>query len=125
MKMRDLLNIALPFKRSSGEPEMAMHRELMAWTANPGKTLRAVNGKELYGLPCARCGVYYAAELPSCPVCNSTERTPPVLKPVWPIHVPRPEPGAPAQEKILAGLALINRELLATPTQGMTMARAT
>jgi hypothetical protein len=129
MKMRDLLNIAMPFKRSPREPGMVMHRELMGWTGNPdpasGKTLRAVNGKELYGLPCARCGVYYAAELPSCPVCNSTERTPPVLKPVWPIHVPRPQPGVPAQEKILAGLAVINQELLATPSPGMTMARAT
>jgi hypothetical protein len=28
----------------------------------------------------------------------------------------------PAQEKILAGLAVINQELLATPSPGMTMA---
>ena len=59
------------------------------------------------------------------PGVQSTERTPPVLKPVWPIHVPRPQPEVPAQEKILAGLAVINQELLATPSPGMTMARAT
>ena len=28
----------------------------------------------LYGLPCARCKAYYAAELTACPVCKSTER---------------------------------------------------
>ena len=28
----------------------------------------------LYGLPCARCKAYYAADLTACPVCKSTER---------------------------------------------------
>lgn len=31
-----------------------------------------------YGLPCAQCRQYYPAELSSCPVCNSSERVPPI-----------------------------------------------
>lgn len=27
-----------------------------------------------YGLPCAQCKTYYAADLPSCPVCKSPQR---------------------------------------------------
>ena len=27
-----------------------------------------------YGLPCANCKTYYAADLPACPVCNSPQR---------------------------------------------------
>jgi len=27
-----------------------------------------------YGLPCAKCMTYYAAELAACPICNSSER---------------------------------------------------
>jgi hypothetical protein len=30
--------------------------------------------KVLYGLPCARCKIYYAADLTSCPVCQCRER---------------------------------------------------
>jgi hypothetical protein len=32
--------------------------------------------KVLYGLPCAQCKVYYAADLTSCPVRQSRERVP-------------------------------------------------
>ena len=31
-----------------------------------------------YGLPCADCRVYYAAELVACPICNCTERISPI-----------------------------------------------
>jgi uncharacterized OB-fold protein len=34
----------------------------------------------LYGLPCAHCGSYYAADLQSCPICHSPERVPAVPK---------------------------------------------
>lgn len=27
-----------------------------------------------YGLPCAKCKTYYAADLPSCPICKSPQR---------------------------------------------------
>jgi hypothetical protein len=32
--------------------------------------------KMLYGLPCAQCKAYYAADLTSCPVCQCRERVP-------------------------------------------------
>lgn len=31
-----------------------------------------------YGLPCANCRAYYPAALTVCPVCQCTERVPPV-----------------------------------------------
>jgi hypothetical protein len=31
-----------------------------------------------YGLPCANCRLYYAAELTACPICNCGDRIPPV-----------------------------------------------
>jgi hypothetical protein len=31
-----------------------------------------------YGLPCADCRLYYAAELTACPICNCTERISPI-----------------------------------------------
>jgi len=33
-----------------------------------------------YGLPCAKCHTYYAADLPVCPVCQSPERVSPMPK---------------------------------------------
>ena len=30
----------------------------------------------LYGLPCANCRLYYAAELAVCPICSCGDRTP-------------------------------------------------
>jgi hypothetical protein len=30
-----------------------------------------------YGLPCARCKTYYAADLPQCPICKTAERVSP------------------------------------------------
>jgi hypothetical protein len=35
----------------------------------------------LYGLPCADCRAYYAANLEACPVCSSVERVAPPPKP--------------------------------------------
>jgi hypothetical protein len=32
----------------------------------------------LYGLPCAKCGTYYAADLQSCPICRCADRVPAV-----------------------------------------------
>lgn len=107
MKMRNLLTIAMPF---IGETPRAESPH-----SPSGKTQRtAPAGKVLYGLPCARCGVYYAAELTSCPVCNSRERTFPLPKPVrWPVSGPRPE-ADPLPGENMAGLAMINRDLFAS-----------
>jgi hypothetical protein len=33
-----------------------------------------------YGMPCAKCKTYYAADLRSCPVCNTCERMSPALE---------------------------------------------
>ena len=33
--------------------------------------------RNFYGLPCAKCKTYYAAELPACPVCHASERVSP------------------------------------------------
>jgi hypothetical protein len=33
-----------------------------------------------YGLPCAKCRTYYAADLTACPVCKSTERVSPLIQ---------------------------------------------
>ena len=35
-----------------------------------------------YGLPCAKCKTYYAADLPVCPVCQAKERVSPVVSSV-------------------------------------------
>jgi hypothetical protein len=32
-----------------------------------------------YGLPCAKCKTYYAADLTACPVCKNTERVSPTV----------------------------------------------
>jgi hypothetical protein len=44
-----------------------------------------------YGLPCAKCHTYYAADLTACPVCKSTERVSPTVADI-------PNPVAPAEE---------------------------
>ena len=33
--------------------------------------------RSAYGLPCAKCGMYYEASLPQCPICKSAERVAP------------------------------------------------
>src|SRR5438132_13598014 len=35
-----------------------------------------------YGLPCAKCRTYYAADLKACPVCKSPQRVSPLGAPV-------------------------------------------
>lgn len=42
-----------------------------------------------YGLPCAKCKTYYAANLTTCPVCKTSERvtaTVPRVRTVTPTH---------------------------------------
>jgi hypothetical protein len=41
--------------------------------AAPEETSR----RSAYGLPCAKCGMYYEAALPACPICKSPERVAP------------------------------------------------
>src|SRR5579872_2829085 len=45
-----------------------------------------------YGLPCAKCKTYYAANLTVCPVCRSGERVSPVIQEMAVAAVEEPEP---------------------------------
>lgn len=78
-------------------------------TANPG----AMDEPEFagpkrvgYGLPCARCKTYYAADLKSCPVCKATDRVAAVSaiktnKPVADEKVPDPDTLEAERERFL------------------------
>jgi len=113
MNMRRLLNIAMPFMRQFGEVAIVMNGVAAA---------QAGHGKGLYGLPCARCGLYYAADLAVCPVCNSMERVFPKLKsPAWPASVPPQKAAEVPRGENLRVLATINRQLLARQVQTFTI----
>lgn len=46
-----------------------------------------------YGLPCAKCRLYYPADLDACPTCHTTERVSPVVSAVPPkLTQPDPDP---------------------------------
>jgi hypothetical protein len=48
----------------------------------PGlESARKISG---YGLPCAKCHLYYSADLDVCPTCKHNERVPPVVAQVPP-----------------------------------------
>jgi hypothetical protein len=44
-----------------------------------------------YGLPCAKCRTYYAADQAVCPVCKATERVSNALSPVTAVNEPAPK----------------------------------
>lgn len=51
------------------------------------KAVLALSGQSLprpvgYGLPCAKCRTYYAADLKACPICKTAERVVPILSPI-------------------------------------------
>jgi hypothetical protein len=80
-----------------------------------------VNNAELgpkqigYGLPCANCKTYYAADLNSCPVCHSPQRVSP-LKPLATIapseQLPDPKQLEEERERFLNDF---NAQVVATP----------
>jgi len=45
-----------------------------------------------YGLPCAKCHLYYPGNLDACPICHSPERVAPVVSTLPPPTQPAPEP---------------------------------
>jgi len=49
--------------------------------AAPGEALHKSSG---YGMPCAKCHLYYPANLDICPTCNTKERVLPNVVPVIP-----------------------------------------
>src|SRR5277367_3020115 len=55
-----------------------------------------------YGLPCAKCKTYFAANLTACPVCKNTERVSPtaVLVPAIPVSAEElPDPQLLEEER--------------------------
>lgn len=57
--------------------------------AAPGEAVRKSSG---YGLPCAKCHLYYPANLDICPTCNSKERVSPNVVPAHPKSQAAAEP---------------------------------
>src|SRR5208337_4590307 len=55
-----------------------------------------------YGLPCAKCRTYYAADLKVCPVCKTGERMSPVVRAI--------RNAASANEQRLADPAALEQE---------------
>ena len=64
--------------------------------ASPGEALHKSSG---YGLPCAKCRLYYSANLDICPTCNTQERVSPSVVPVVPKSQAAAEP-APDSEVV-------------------------
>lgn len=52
-----------------------------------------------YGLPCAKCRTYYAADLKACPVCQSVERVSPTAKASSAPAGSLPDPAALEEER--------------------------
>jgi hypothetical protein len=68
-----------------------------------------------YGLPCAKCKTYYAADLAICPVCKNPQRVSPVepLTTVAPAeHLPDPEQLEQERERFLREF---NAQVMAAP----------
>jgi hypothetical protein len=53
------------------------HKDVTSAAASPRKALG-------YGLPCAKCHLYYPADLQACPTCKHGERVSPVVPKVQP-----------------------------------------
>jgi DNA-binding CsgD family transcriptional regulator len=57
----------------------------------------------LYGLPCLRCRVYYAANLNACPICGSSDRVPVDAVPPLATIVPSDAPNSTASSLAASG----------------------
>lgn len=56
----------------------------METSAAPGVGIDAIRKPAGYGMPCAKCRLYYSADLDACPTCHSTERVPPIAPTIPP-----------------------------------------
>ena len=65
-------------------------RDRVAATPAAAAPAEAVHRSSGYGLPCAKCRLYYAADLDSCPTCSARERVSPNAAPA----IPRSEAAA-------------------------------
>jgi hypothetical protein len=75
--------------QSIPQAENDMRTDLRHLGAAPGEAMRRSSG---YGLPCAKCRLYYPADLDSCPTCNSKERVSPTVVPALPKSQAAAEP---------------------------------
>ena|ERR1700758_2971081 len=71
---------AHPSRRRGLQPDTEM--ESAERPAIVSGTLESVPSHVRYGLPCANCRTYYAADLAVCPVCKSNERVSATATPV-------------------------------------------
>ncbi len=70
--------------------------------ANPGAPAESPRKPAGYGLPCAKCRLYYPADLDICPTCHHKERVSPVvprLPPKVTHTVPAPVPDSATVEQ--------------------------
>jgi hypothetical protein len=72
------------------------HSNVLAGSAPPSRRIG-------YGLPCAQCKTYYAADLTACPICNSPQR-------VSPIEPLEPDPAILTQAETLADVDQLEQE---------------
>ncbi len=56
-------------------------RDRVAATPAAAASAEAVHRSSGYGLPCAKCHLYYPADLDSCPICSARERVSPNVVP--------------------------------------------
>ncbi len=66
-------------------------------SAAPGPSAESVRKPAGYGLPCAKCHLYYSGDLDICPTCNSKERVSPVVRTSPPV-VANVSPETPAPD---------------------------
>jgi hypothetical protein len=73
-----------------------------ATKASPSLAPQIVPKQAGYGMPCANCKTYYAADLKACPVCKGGERLSPAVVPVRSTIAPAevcPDPVALEEER--------------------------
>jgi hypothetical protein len=84
--------------------------------AQPGAFKDPLGPKHtVYGLPCANCKTYYAADLPACPICGAMQRVSPVqalTEVVLAEQLPDPQQLEWERERFLQDL---NAQVMASP----------
>jgi hypothetical protein len=50
----------------------------------PGPAVESIRKPSGYGLPCAKCRLYYPADLDRCPTCHAAERVSPIVSSLAP-----------------------------------------
>jgi hypothetical protein len=71
-------------KAQSVLPENDVRTDVRSSTRHAAAAGEAAHKSSGYGLPCAKCRLYYPANLDICPACNSKERVSPNVVPAIP-----------------------------------------